>query len=90
MADALVCHYCLANRKTNQSMIISLLIAGAVLLAAAIVLLVCVLVAPVGYEDADGFHADVRDDFYNDRRGMVDSRRYPHPLPVCIRQRTSP
>lgn len=69
-------------RETNPTMTTILLIAGAFILTAAVVLLYCVLSAPDGHEDAEGFHVDVQDDSFWDQREMVEPGRESHSLNV--------
>lgn len=56
-------------------MITFLVIAGAILLLAAIVLAFCVLSAPEGHEDAAGFHAEVRSGSFWDHAKLGDTPR---------------
>ncbi len=59
-----------------------LIIAGVFILTAAVVLLCCVLSAPDGHEDAEGFHASDRKDSFWEQREMVEPRRESHSLNV--------
>ena len=53
-------------------------IAGAILLVAAIVFVFCALSAPEGREDASGFHAEARDDSFWDHAELGDAPRESH------------